>query len=170
MKKGVPKSSKYPIYRYSTIINNRKISRDIIKRPDIAAIIAIEKGQFILEEQNRFPNGNVIEIPSGHLKKGEKPMQCAFREFKEETGYEAKKMTPLLTFYPLIGYTTQKVHCFVATGIRNTGMQKLDKDEFLHVVKINIKDTIKLIQSEQIVDSISVCAILYYIFKKRLQI
>ena len=43
-------------------------------------------------------------------------------------------------------------------------------DEFLHVVKINIKDTIKLIQSEQIVDSISVCAILYYIFKKRLQI
>ena len=93
-----------------------------------------------------------------------------FREFKEETGYEAKKMIPLLTFYPLIGYTTQKVHCFVATGIRNTGIQKLDKDEFLHVVKINIKDTIKLIQSEQIVDSISVCAILYYIFKKRLQI
>ena len=168
MKKGVPKSSKYPIYRYSTIINNRKISRDIIKRPDIAAIIAIEKGQFILEKQNRFPNGNVIEIPSGHLKKGEKPMQCAFREFKEETGYEAKKMTPLLTFYPLIGYTTQKVHCFVATGIKKTGMPKLDKEEFLDVMKINVEVLVKMILSGEIVDSITICAVLSYYFKKYL--
>ena len=168
MKKGVPKSSKYPIYRYSTIINNRKISRDIIKRPDIAAIIAVEKGQFILEQQNRFPNGNVIEIPSGHLKKGEKPMQCAFREFKEETGYEAKKMKPLLTFYPQVGYTTHKVHCFVATGIKKTGMPKLDKEEFLDVMKINVEVLVKMILSGEIVDSITICAVLSYYFKKYL--
>ena len=170
MKKRIKSSKKYPIFTYTTTINGEKISRDMLEGTDVAAIVAVKNNNIIIEKQNRFPNGTVIEIPSGTLNKGEKPIECAFREFKEETGYEAKKMTPLLTFYPLIGYTTQKVHCFVATGIRNTGMQKLDKDEFLHVLKINIKDTIKLIQSEQIVDSISVCAILYYIFKKRLQI
>ena len=87
------------------------------------------------------------------MNKGEKPIECAFREFKEETGYEAKKMKPLLTFYPQVGYNMHKVHCFVATGIKKTGMPKLDKEEFLDVMKINVEVLVKMILSGEIVDS-----------------
>jgi len=168
MKKRIKSSKKYPIFTYTTMINGRKISRDMLEGTDVAAIVAVKNNNIIIEKQNRFPNGTVIEIPSGTLNKGEKPIECAFREFKEETGYEAKKMKPLLTFYPQVGYTTHKVHCFVATGIKKTGMPKLDKEEFLDVMKINVEVLVKMILSGEIVDSITICAVLSYYFKKYL--
>ena len=96
MKKRIKSSKKYPIFTYTTTINGRKISRDMLEGTDVAAIVAVKNNNIIIEKQNRFPNGTVIEIPSGTLNKGEKPIECAFREFKEETGYEAKKMKALL--------------------------------------------------------------------------
>ena len=57
MKRRIFKSKKFPIYNYFTKIKNQSISRDIIERPNVAAIIAVKNNQILVVRCNRFPNG-----------------------------------------------------------------------------------------------------------------
>lgn len=154
---------------YNGIIKKKNVRREIIEHRGAAAMLAIEKGKIILVKQHRFPHGYVLEIPAGTLNKGEKdPKKCAFRELEEETGYEAKKMIPLLKYYPSIGYNTELIHCYVATGLKKSSDLKLDDDEILSVVKIDLKKVLKMILSGKITDSKTICAVLTYAIKKKL--
>jgi len=154
---------------YDGIIEKRKVRREIIEHRGASAILAIENGKIILVKQHRFPHGYVLEIPAGTMDKGEKdPKKCAFRELKEETGYEAKKMTSLIKYYPSIGYNTELIHCYVATGLKKSSDSKLDDDEILSVVKIDFKKVQRMILSGKITDSKTICAVLAYTIKKKL--
>ena len=153
---------------YSLTIEGRKVRREIIKHPGAAAILAFdEKGKIILVRQHRFPLGYVLEIPAGTLEKGESPKRCAIREIQEETGYKAKRMTHLITYYPSVGYNTEKIHCFVASGLTRVKM-KLDTDEFITVKKMELSRLIKMIKSGKIIDSKTICAVMVYAAKKKL--
>ena len=77
-------------------------------------------------------------------------------------------MTPLITFYPSIGYNAEIIHCFIASGLKKTADLKLDDDEILSVVKIDFKKVMKMIRSGEIQDSKTICAILTYAAKKKL--
>jgi len=156
---------------YDGIIEKRQVRREVIEHRGAAAILGIEKGKIILVKQHRFPHGYVLEIPAGTMNKGEKdPKKCAFREFKEETGYEAKKMTPLIKYYPSIGYNTEVIHCYIATGLTKSSDLKLDDDEILSVVKIDFSKVVRMILSGKITDSKTICAVLTYAIKKKIPI
>ena len=133
---------------YNGIIEKKRVRREIIEHRGAAAMLAIEKNKIILVKQHRFPHGYVLEIPAGTMDKDEKdPEKCAFRELKEETGYEAKKMIPLMKYYPSIGYNTELIHCYVATGLKKSSDLKLDDDEILSVVKVDFKKVLRMILS-----------------------
>ncbi len=154
---------------YDGIIEGRKVKREMIEHRGAAAMLAFdEDNKVILVKQHRFPHGFVLEIPAGTLEKGEEPLKCAFRELEEETGYRAKKMTSLITYYPSIGYNTEIIHCFVATGLKKIADLSLDEDEILSVVKISMKRLIGMIKSGKIQDSKTICAVLTYAAKKKL--
>ncbi|MGY5148432.1 MAG: NUDIX hydrolase [Candidatus Nitrosopumilus sp. bin_68KS] len=154
---------------YDGKIEGRKVKREMIEHRGAAAMLAFdEEKKIILVRQHRFPHGYVLEIPAGTLEKREEPIKCAFRELEEETGYRAKKMTHLLTYYPSIGYNTEAIHCFVASGLKKIADLKLDDDEILSVVKMDLKKLIKLIKTGKIQDSKTICAVLTYAAKKKL--
>ena len=119
---------------YKISVRGRKVTREVIGHPGAAAILAIENGKILLVKQHRFPHGFVLEIPAGTLMKGETPKKCAFRELREETGYEAKKMTPLIKYHPSIGYNTEIIHCYVASGLKKISGLELDEDEIISVM------------------------------------
>tara|TARA_B100000745_G_scaffold136156_1_gene88969 strand:+ start:391 stop:903 length:513 start_codon:yes stop_codon:yes gene_type:complete len=153
---------------YNLTIEGRKVRREIIKHPGAAAILAFdEKGKIILVRQHRFPLGYILEIPAGTLEKGESPKRCALREIQEETGYKAKKMTHLITYYPSVGYNTEEIHCFVASGLTQV-KKKLDTDEFITVKKMELPRLIKMIKSGKIIDSKTICAVMVYAAKKNI--
>ena len=153
---------------YDLTIEGRKVKREIVKHPGAAAILAFdEKDRIILVRQHRYPHGYVLEIPAGTLEKGESPKRCALREIQEETGYKAKGMTHLITYYPSVGYNTEKIHCFVASGLTPVKM-KLDTDEFITVKKMELPRLIKMIKSGKIIDSKTICAVLVYAAKKKM--
>src|SRR3990172_8622490 len=140
---------------YDLTIQGRKVRREIIEHRGAAAMLVIDNdNKVILVKQHRYPHGNVLEIPAGTLEKRENPTKCAFRELQEETGYKAQKMTPLITYYPSVGYNTEAIHCFVASGLSKPEDLKLDAD--------------KMILSGKIIDSKTICAVLTYAAKMKL--
>ena len=70
------------------------------------------------------------ELPAGKLEKGEDPFEAAKRELEEECGLTADHYTSLGEFYPTVGYDTEIIYTWVATGLHETQMH-LDADEFL---------------------------------------
>lgn len=167
MKKNIFKGRVLSLNLYTISINKHKVTREVIEHPGAAAILAIENGQVLLVKQHRFPHGYVLEIPAGTLEKGESPLKCAHRELREETGHTAKKMKPLIKYYPSIGYNTEIIHCYLASGIKRVGSLQLDHDEIMSVVKIDFDKVVKMILAGKIVDSKTICAVLAYKTQKR---
>ncbi len=77
-------------------------------------------------------------------------------------------MSPLITYYPSIGYNTEIIHCFLASGLKKIANLSLDDDEILSVVKIDLKRLIGMIKAGKIQDSKTICAVLTYAAKKKL--
>ena len=153
---------------FDLTIEGRKVKREIIKHPGAAAMLAFdEKGRIILVRQHRYPHGYVLEIPAGTLEKGESPKACALREIQEETGYKAKRMTHLVTYYPSLGYNTEAIHCFVASDLTQV-KKKLDTDEFITVKKMELSKLLKMIKAGKIIDSKTICAVMIYAAKKKM--
>ncbi|MGC1709572.1 MAG: NUDIX hydrolase [Nitrosotalea sp.] len=170
MRKKIFKGRILSLSVYKLSRGGRKVTREVIEHPGAAAMIAIEEGKLLLVRQHRFPYGFALEIPAGTLNKGESPRKCAFRELREETGYEAKKMTPLVKYYPSIGYNTEIIHCFVASGIKKVSGLNLDEDEIMSVVKIDFRKVLKMVLSGKIADSKTICAVLTYAMKKKIYV
>ncbi len=167
-KKKIYKGKILGLSVYEGKLKGRRVKREMIEHRGGAAMLAFdEKDKVILVKQHRYLRGYVLEIPAGTLEKGERPIKCAFRELEEETGYKAKKMIPLLTFYPSIGYNTEAIHCFVASGVKKSSALKLD-DEILSVVKMNLKKLLRMIKVGKIKDAKTICTVLTYAAKKKL--
>ena len=154
---------------YDGIIEGRKVKREMIEHRGAAAMLAFDENKkIILVKQHRFPHGYVLEIPAGTLEKGEEPIKCAFRELEEETGYRAKKMTPLLSFYPSIGYNSEIIHCYVASGLKKIADLKLDDDEILSVEKVDLGKLMRMIKTGKIQDAKTICAVMTFAAKNKL--
>jgi len=67
-----------------------------------------------------------------------------------------------------IGYNTEVIHCFLASGLKKIANLSLDDDEILSVVKIDLKRLIGMIKAGKIQDSKTICAVLTYAAKKKL--
>ena len=128
--------------------------REMIERVPASAILAFdEEGKVIMVEQFRGSFGTVLEVPAGKVDKGEDSLIAARRELEEETGYTAKNIEPLISYYPSVGYTTEQINCYVALDIEKLGKQRLDAGEKIDVVKMAVPDLLRLIRVGEVKDS-----------------
>lgn len=135
--------------------------REIVEHPGGVGIIAInDKNEVALVNQFRYPYKKVIlEIPAGKKdSKIEKPVECAIRELKEETGIEAKKYIFLGNIYPTPGYCEEIIDIFLAIDL-TYGECKLDEDEFLEVKYIDIDKVVSMIMKNEICDAKTIIGI-----------
>ncbi len=77
-------------------------------------------------------------------------------------------MTPIISYYPSVGYNKEIIHCFLASGLKKSGNLKLDDDEIISVVKMDFKKLIQMIKTGKIIDSKTICAVLTYAAKNKL--
>ncbi|MDC3254738.1 NUDIX hydrolase, partial [Nitrosopumilus sp.] len=122
-KKKLYKGKAFDVSLYNFLIGEKNVKHEIIEQGNAAAVLALDDDKVIMVKQFRFPHKNVLEIPAGILNKNETSEECAKREFLEETGYKAKKMTHLIKYYPLLGYSLQYIDCFLATNIEKSAEQ-----------------------------------------------
>jgi ADP-ribose pyrophosphatase len=140
---------------------------DIIRHPGASAIVPFmsdpegEDPQLLLLRQYRYAAGGYIyEVPAGRLDGDESPAECAVRELKEETGCTAEKMEPLFTMFTTPGFTDEKIHVFMATGLSH-GESAREADEFADIVIMRLAEALELIRIGEIMDAKTALSILY---------
>jgi ADP-ribose pyrophosphatase len=108
-----------------------------------------------------------LELPAGKLDKGERPLPCVRRELAEETGYTARRITPLINYWPTPAFANEVLHLYVAEGLV-PGKMRTDEDEFLECVTLPFKKAIELVRRGDIQDSKTVVGLLACAVFKRL--
>jgi ADP-ribose diphosphatase len=114
----------------------------------------------LVRQYRHAADGFIWEIPAGRLDPGETPLECAHRELEEETGHRAAQLEPLTAIYTTPGFTDERIHLFLATGL-SEGNHHRDADEFLEVHPMPWSDVMKKVAAGEIVDGKSLVALLY---------
>lgn len=140
---------------------------EMIRHPGASAVLPFasdprgEDPQLLLIRQYRYAAERFIyEIPAGRLDPGETPLACAVRELLEETGCTAERVEHLITIFTTPGFTDEKIHLFMATGLA-MGESQLEADEFIEVVTRPLSEVLRLIEQGEVVDGKTIVAILY---------
>ncbi|KXX73250.1 ADP-ribose pyrophosphatase [Madurella mycetomatis] len=111
----------------------------------IVAILEKDTGpEIVLQKQYRPPvDRTVIELPAGLIDEGETAEQAAIRELKEETGYVAKSLSPLLTCPVDPGFCNtnlRMVHVSIDMSLpENQDLKpELEENEFIEVFLVKL--------------------------------
>jgi ADP-ribose pyrophosphatase len=117
--------------------------------------------QILLIKQYRYAaDGYLYEIPAGRLDPGEDPETCAHRELREETGCTAGSMRHLYTMFTTPGFTDERIHIFLATGLTQ-GEHAREADEFLTVEPVRLAKALEMVKSGEIDDGKTAVGILF---------
>ncbi len=91
----------------------------VVEKDDAAIILPIDNGRVWLVEQFRYTiEERALELPQGGWEMEiEHPEELARGELREEIGMDAAEMVYLGTLWIAYGFTRQKQHVFLATGL-----------------------------------------------------
>lgn len=140
---------------------------EMIRHPGASAVVPFlsdplgEDPQVLMIRQYRYAaEGYLLEIPAGRLNAGEDPRDCALRELKEETGCSAEQMDHLFTMYTTPGFTDERIHLFMATGLV-AGETNHEADEFLDLEPMLLSRALELVEAGEIKDAKTVVGLLF---------
>ncbi len=135
--------------------------RELVFHPGGVGVVAIdEEDCVVLVKQFRKPIEDAIyEIPAGKLDAGEDHRLCGMRELEEETGLRAKEIVYLGFIYPSPGFTDEKTHMYLATGLTQ-GETHPDPDEYLDIVRMPLSEVLSKIMKNEINDAKTVAGVL----------
>lgn len=108
--------------------------REVVEHHGSVVVLPVfPDGRVLLVRQYRYAAGEFLwELVAGHIEPKESPRQAARRELREETGYEARRLERLLSFYPTPGFVSEEMHLYRATGLR-AGRARPEADEAFEV-------------------------------------
>jgi len=140
--------------------NGKTAKREIIEHRGAAAIVPIiQDRDVVLVRQYRYAVAtDLLEVPAGTMEQGETPEECAVRELEEETGYRCKEIEKILEFFPVPGYSTEKIHVYIAKGLSQSKMNTED-DEQISVEILPMENALEKVRSGEIHDAKSICAL-----------
>ncbi len=138
------------------------LSRQILEHPGCVVIIPeTEDGKFILVRQYRFPlERHLWEFPAGGRESGETFPHAAKRELMEEIGMKPGKLRKLLEFYPTPGVSGEKMHVFLASGLKPAVAVK-DEDEEFEIGVFSLAEIGRMIRRRKIVDGKTIIGFFY---------
>ena len=166
---------KNPSPHFETVINEKEIFRGRVFRVGVRNVV-LEDGEKSVREVVYHNGGvavlpvdsegntwlvrqyrcafdcEVTEIPAGKLEQGEDHFEAAKRELQEETGFTAEKFVYLGEYWPTVGYCSEKIYLYLATGL-TPGETHLDEDEFLECEKVPLEKVIEMVCNGEIPDA-----------------
>jgi ADP-ribose pyrophosphatase len=143
-------------------VKNGESYREIVEHGGGVVIIGLtDEGRAPLVRQYRkAAEKAVLEIPAGKLEKGEDPAEAAAREFREETGYTAKRLKYLFEGYSSIGYSTEILHFYLAEDL-TPGETDFDDNEAIIVEEYTPDELFDMVMNGELVDQKTIVAALF---------
>ncbi len=152
--------------------NGKRGIYGVVEKDDSAIILPIEGDRIWVVEQFRYTiQEQAIELPQGGWEMEiENPEELARGELKEETGLHAESMTYLGQLWIAYGFTRQKQHVFLATGLSQVGKDPDEEEHDLAVRAVFISDFEQMMLAGVVRDGCTVAAWgLYLMWKARQQ-
>ncbi len=128
--------------------------REVVEHGGAVAVVPMrDRETVLLVRQWRLPAGKaLLEIPAGGREPDESPEDCASRELAEEIGLVPGRLVPLFACYLAPGYSSEKIHGFLALDLREAP-EDPDEDEFVELVPMRLDDALAAIGSGEIEDA-----------------
>jgi len=150
--------------------NGEKGIYGVVDKDDCAIILPVDEGRVWLVEQYRYTiQERALELPQGGWEMDIKnPEELARGELKEELGLDAAEMTYLGTLWIAYGFTRQKQHVFLATGLTFTGKDPDPEEHDLVVRSVSVSEFEEMMLNGTIRDNCTLSAwALYLLWKAR---
>jgi ADP-ribose pyrophosphatase len=138
--------------------NGIESKRDVVRHGGSVVILAVDDSKskrdpmIVLERQYRHAAGKYLwELPAGKIDGDEKRLAAAKRELIEETGYRAKKWTPLVRYYASPGFLAEWMQIFLAEDL-TLGDAQPEDDESIDLYLVCLSEVLRLIDAGEIQD------------------
>lgn len=143
---------------------------EIVRHPGACAVLPLvapaercdggtATGVILLKQYRHAVGGVIWEAPAGKLDGDESPESCARRELREETGIEAANLQALTTLYTTPGFTDERIHLFLATGL-TFGAPAPEGHEFIDVRTVDLEAALAMVERGEIGDAKTVACLL----------
>jgi len=150
--------------------NGRKGIYGVVEKDDAAIILPLDEGRVWLVEQFRYTiQERALELPQGGWEMEiENPEELARGELKEELGLDAAQMTYLGWLWIAYGFTRQKQHVFLASGLTPTAKEPDAEEHDLAARSVSVEEFERMMLDGTIRDNCTVAAWgLYQMWKAR---
>ena len=96
---------------------------ELVAHPPAVVMVALEESGevWLVRSRRPVPEQTLVEVPAGLVDPGESPAQAARRELHEECGLEAERWEELASAYSSPGFTDERIHVYLATGLTHVG-------------------------------------------------
>lgn len=135
---------------------------------DFVVIIAEQDNQLLMVKQFRYPiQKTQLEFCAGGIDKDEKPIDAAYRELLEETGYKAHKLEHIGCINQIVARSNTTGYIYRASQLEDTGKVHLDKTEVgLEREWVDAHDFIEMLKTKQYTDGTTLASwALYQVHK-----
>ena len=135
----------------------------VVEHPGASCAVPVTpEGKIVLIRQFRVAVGEWIwEVPAGTLEPNESPEDCMAREVIEEIGWEAESLESLGNIFTSPGFSSQRMHLFVARLSRHVGTRHEDTER-INVHVLDWDDVRGMMERNEIRDGKSLVALYRY--------
>jgi ADP-ribose pyrophosphatase len=143
------------------LADGRTAEREVVlHRGAVALLVEVDADRLCLVRNERYAVGAMLlEVPAGTIDPGESPEETARRELTEETGYRARRVEPLGSWWVSPGVLSERMYLFRCTELE-PGPPTHQPDERIEPFLTTWDEALAMVRDGRIDDAKTMLALL----------